>query len=72
MLCLDNAVEVVYLKAQPELIQSRLQRRRGHYMPPELIESQFRDLEEPRGALVVDAALPTDQAVAIVRSHLRR
>jgi gluconate kinase len=41
-------------------------------MPPELIESQFRDLEEPRGALVVDAALPTDQAVAIVRSHLRR
>jgi gluconokinase len=71
-LCLDNPVEVVYLKAQPELIQSRLQRRRGHYMPPELIESQFRDLEEPQGALVVDAALPTDQAVAIVRSRLGR
>jgi gluconokinase len=72
MLCSDNPVEVVYLKAQPQLIRSRLQRRRGHYMPPELIESQFRDLEEPQGALVVDAALPTDQAVAIVRSRFCR
>ena len=72
MLCSDNPVEVVYLKAQPELIRSRLQRRRGHYMPPELIESQFRDLEEPQSALVVDAAMPAEQAVAMVRSSLGR
>ena len=72
MLCSDSPVEVVYLKAQPELIRSRLQRRRGHYMPPELIESQFRDLEEPQSALVVDAAMPAEQAVAMVRSSLGR
>jgi len=72
MLCSDSRVEVVYLKAQPELIRSRLQRRRGHYMPPGLIESQFRDLEEPQSALVVDAAMPAEQAVAMVRSSLGR
>jgi gluconokinase len=72
MLCSDNPVEVVYLKAQPQLIRSRLQRRRGHYMPSQLIESQFRDLEEPQSALVVDAAMPAEQAVAMVRSSLGR
>jgi gluconokinase len=72
MLCSDNPVEVVYLKAHPELIRSRLERRRGHYMPPELIESQFRDLEEPQSALVVDAAMSAEQAVAMVRSGLGR
>jgi gluconokinase len=71
-LCSGNAVEVVYLKAKPQLIGSRLQRRRGHYMPSGLIESQFRDLEEPQNALVIDAALPVEQAVAIVRSTLGR
>ena len=71
MLCAGNPVEVIYLKAEPELIRSRLERRRGHYMPPQLIESQFRDLEEPQHGLIVDAALPTQQAVAAIRSALR-
>ena len=72
ILCADSDVEVVYLKAQPDLIRSRLDLRRGHYMPPQLIESQFRDLEEPRAALNVDAACSTAQAVAVIRSKLGR
>ena len=63
-------VEVVYLKAEPALIRSRLERRRGHYMPSQLIESQFLALEEPQDALMVDAALPLEQAVAMIRSKL--
>jgi gluconokinase len=70
ILSADSDVEVVYLKAQPDLIRSRLDRRRGHYMPPQLIESQFRDLEEPQAAWVVDAACSTEQAVAVIRSKL--
>ncbi|HWL74076.1 MAG TPA: gluconokinase, partial [Burkholderiaceae bacterium] len=68
----DSDVEVVYLKAQPDLIRSRLNLRRGHYMPPELIESQFRDLEEPQAALSIDAAYSAEQAVAVIRSKLGR
>lgn len=70
ILCADSDVKVVYLKAQPDLIRSRLDLRRGHYMPPQLIESQFRDLEEPQAALIVDAACSTEQAVTFIRSML--
>ncbi len=72
ILCADDNVEVVYLKAEPDLIRSRLDRRRGHYMPPRLIESQFLDLEEPQEAFSVDAVLPPEQAVEVIRSKLGR
>ena len=37
----------VYLKGGRELIAQRLAGRRGHFMPPSLLESQFTTLEEP-------------------------
>ena len=70
ILSADGGVTVVYLKADPDLIRARLQARRDHYMPPGLIDSQFRDLEEPRRSIVIDAALPPEQAVAAIRSQI--
>ena len=70
ILCADVAVAVVYLKAEPDLIRSRLECRRGHYMPQGLIESQFRDLEEPTGCMIIDAAAPQGQTVSTIRSQL--
>jgi carbohydrate kinase (thermoresistant glucokinase family) len=37
----------VYLKGSKELIRARLAKRKGHFMPPALLDSQFADLEEP-------------------------
>jgi gluconokinase len=37
----------VYLKGGRVLIAKRLAGRRGHFMPPSLLESQFTTLEEP-------------------------
>ncbi len=37
----------VFLKGQKALIAARLAGRRGHYMPPSLLDSQFATLEEP-------------------------
>jgi gluconokinase len=39
---------LVYLKGDPELIARRLAARDGHFMPPELLDSQFKALEEPQ------------------------
>ncbi len=50
----ENRVLFIYLKGAKELIQSRLTEREGHYMPPELLDSQFNDLEEPDDALIVN------------------
>jgi carbohydrate kinase (thermoresistant glucokinase family) len=44
----------IYLKGSFELIRSRLAGRKNHFMPAELLESQFADLEEPRDAVVLD------------------
>ena len=72
ILCADADVAVVYLKAQPDLIRSRLDTRVGHYMPPRLIESQFLDLEEPKEGIIIDAAGPPEQIVETIRSQLGR
>lgn len=42
-----HGVEFVYLAGSKELIAARLAARRGHFMPPELLDSQFAALEEP-------------------------
>jgi gluconokinase/shikimate kinase len=42
-----SGIEFVYLAGSKELILERLAARRGHFMPPSLIDSQFDALEEP-------------------------
>jgi hypothetical protein len=44
--------------------------RKGHYMPKQLIESQFLALEEPREGIVIDANWPSEKAVTTIRSTL--
>jgi gluconokinase len=40
-------VRMVYLKGSQELIAGRLAQRKGHFMPPGLLASQFKTLEPP-------------------------
>ncbi len=40
-------VRLVYLKGEFDLIAARLAARKGHFMPPALLKSQFAALEEP-------------------------
>jgi gluconokinase len=56
----------VYLKAESALIQRRMTERKGHYMNPNLVQSQFETLEEPENALIVDASLSVHDCVKII------
>lgn len=63
----SSEVRFVFLKGPPELIAERLAGRRGHFMNPSLLESQFATLEEPapdEGAWVCDIRLPPQEIVA--------
>ncbi len=40
-------VRLIYLKGDPDLIARRIAARADHFMPPKLLDSQFRTLEEP-------------------------
>jgi len=61
-------VRFAYLRITPELACQRLQLRRSHFMNPQLVDSQFAELEEPDDAIVADAALPP---AAVLETILR-
>src|SRR5580698_7740443 len=64
-------VQLVYLRGSRELIAARVAERRGHFMPPSLLDSQFETLEEPgpdEDPLTVDIGGSADEvADEIVR-----
>lgn len=67
-----NDVRIVYLKGTQQLIASRLARRKGHFMPPGLLTSQFNTLEPP-GADERPITVSIDPTVdAIVENILRQ
>jgi len=43
-------VRMVFLNGTQELIANRLAQRKGHFMPPDLLASQFNTLEPPDGS----------------------
>ena len=57
----------VYLHATAELLARRLTERKGHFMPPDLLESQLAALEEPENELVLDASQQPDELIAQIR-----
>lgn len=59
-----KALRFVLLEGDQALIRARLAQRRGHYMNPALLDSQFAILERPQDALVLDVA---DEPVALAR-----
>ncbi len=66
-----NDVRFVFLEGTQELIAGRLARRKGHFMPPDLLASQFRTLERPAtGEHVV--TIPIDASVADIVEDIVR
>ena len=65
-----SRMRMVYLKGTYELIAKRLARRKGHFMPPELLASQFNSLEEPDDAFIVDIAQRPRDIVRQIRKQL--
>ncbi len=70
ILLVSSDVKLVYLRASKELIAARLASRRGHYMNPKLLDSQFETLEEPQNGLTIDAGLPVNQILNRIRAVL--
>jgi gluconokinase len=60
----------VFLDGGMELIRARLALRRGHYMNPTLLASQFATLEQPEDALRLDIAASPAELVRSIRERL--
>jgi gluconokinase len=60
----DSGVKFVHLAGPRTLIEQRLKNRRGHFMPPALLKSQFVILEPPKDALVFSCEKSPKKIVA--------
>lgn len=63
-----RTVRFVLLNLTEDVAVARVAERQGHFAGPELVPSQFAALENPTvDALTVDATLPPDRIVHIIR-----
>ena len=69
-LLVGGGVRLVYLKGDHELILERLNRRRGHFMKPGMLDSQFAALEEPEPETHFDISAQPAEIVREIRKRL--
>lgn len=70
MKALKNQMEFVYLEGSKEEILSRLEERKGHFMPPGLLDSQLDTLEVPLHSITVSIKeTPTKIVSEIIRKY---
>ena len=58
--------QLVYLKIENNVALRRILKRKKHFMPPSLLESQIKILEEPKKALEIDSNLKVNQISEII------
>ncbi|MGI4814888.1 MAG: gluconokinase [Janthinobacterium lividum] len=70
----QRPVTLVYLACSEPVLRERLAKRRGHFFPPSLLDSQIQTLEEPGAdeALIVDADPAPEKVVAAILSALAK
>jgi gluconokinase len=69
---ISDDVKLVYLRGDYALIAAQLQQRRGHFMNPALLQTQFADLEEPQPgeAVVIELGRSPAELVQEIRRKL--
>ena len=70
----SEEVKFVFLRGNREQVTQQLRNRRGHFMNPALLQSQFRDLEEPtrsEAVLTVELVTSAHDLVELIKRKLR-
>lgn len=65
-------VKFVRLVVPPATLRARLEKRRGHFLGPELLDSQLEALDAPGGLPTLDGTLPVDELVERLRALVGR
>ncbi len=63
---LEDSYRFVYLDGTIDEISDRLSKRSGHFMPKELLQSQFETLEKPEDAITVAIKYSPDKIIQII------
>ena len=71
----ETPITFIFLHGAKEVLAARIASRKGHFMPPSLLESQLNTLEIPGSdetALHLDLALPIAELVSRAKDYLVR
>ena len=66
-------MKFVFLRGDYALVEKQLHSRRGHFMNPDLLQSQFDDLEEPEPdehVLTIEVGHTPEEIVDRIKSKL--
>jgi gluconokinase len=69
----NSDVKFVFLRGDCALIAEQLRHRRGHFMNPGLLRSQFADLEEPtpdEGVITIELGRTPQELVEEIKMKL--
>ena len=69
----SDEVKLVFLRGDHALIEKQLRNRRRHFMNPDLLQSQFDDLEEPQqgeNVLTIELGRTPKQIVETIKTKL--
>jgi gluconokinase len=69
----SDDVKFVFLRGDCAFIERQLRRRRGHFMNPALLQSQFGDLEEPEpdeDAITIELERAPEELVEEIKAKL--
>jgi gluconokinase len=72
-LSVSDEVKFVFLRGDYALTEKQLRRRHGHFMDPELLRSQFADLEEPKpdeDVLIIELGRNPEEIVEEIKTKL--
>lgn len=70
----NEEVKFVFLRASRARISEQLQQRHGHFMNPALLDTQFKDLEEPKpeeNVCVVDVEGTARDVVELIKTKMQ-
>jgi gluconokinase len=70
----SDDVKFVFLCGDYVVVEKQLRRRRAHFMNPELLRSQFTDLEEPgadEDVLTIELGRTPEELVEEIKTNLR-
>ena len=66
-----SQMALVHLKVPLDVARARVSARRDHFMPRDLVDSQFEALEEPVEAITVDATQPPEEIARTIADAVR-
>ena len=73
VLRVSDEIKLVFLRGDYALIEKQLRNRHRHFMNPDLLQSQFDDLEEPlpdEDVLSIDLGRPPEELVEEIKTKL--